>query len=242
MRHLTLGEVVELHFRIIRLTGGAHGLRDLNGLESALAQPKATFEGRDLYATLNEKVAALGFSLIWNHPFVDGNKRVAHAAMETLLLLNGREIEAPVDEQEALMTELAAGQIERDQLQARVGLRARRAHRDAEGTPRSNPSALRSSSTSGQWIPAPSPRSSKRARCSGVALRRRGNQARGVARRRPSARTTTSSSSVTVTSLIRGSTLGIEKAMPCLLELVSSFLDDALDPTELNRREPRSGC
>ncbi len=128
------------------------------------------------------------------------------------------------------------------QLQARVELRALRAHRDAERAPRRSPSALRSSSTSGQWIPAPSPRSSKRARCSRVALRRRGNQARGVARRRPSARTTTSSSSVTVTSLIRGSTLGIEKATPCLLELVPSFLDDALNLAEFDRREPGTGC
>jgi death-on-curing protein len=118
MRHLTLGEVVELHFRIIRLTGGSQGLRDLSGLESALAQPKATFEGRDLYVTLHEKVAALGFSLVRNHPFVDGNKRVAHAAMETLLLLNGRELEAPVDEQERFMTDFAAGQVEREQLVA----------------------------------------------------------------------------------------------------------------------------
>lgn len=116
MRHLTLGEVVELHFRILQLTGGAQGLRDLNGLESALAQPKATFEGRDLYTTLHEKAAALGFSLVRNHPFVDGNKRVAHAAMETFLLLNGRQLEASVDEQERLMTDLAAGQIEREQL------------------------------------------------------------------------------------------------------------------------------
>ena len=116
MRHLTLGEVVELHFRILQLTGGAQGLRDLSGLESALAQPKATFEGRDLYRTLHEKAAALGFSLVRNHPFVDGNKRVAHAAMETFLLLNGRQLEASVDEQERLMTDLAAGQIEREQL------------------------------------------------------------------------------------------------------------------------------
>ncbi len=116
MRHLTLGEVVELHFRILQLTGGAQGLRDLNGLESALAQPKATFEGRDLYQTLHEKAAALGFSLVRNHPFVDGNKRVAHAAMETFLVLNGRQLEASVEEQERLMTDLAAGQVEREQL------------------------------------------------------------------------------------------------------------------------------
>jgi death-on-curing protein len=82
MRCLTLAEVVELHELVLQATRGAPGLRDLGGLESALAQPKATFEGRDLHQTLIEKAAALCFSLVQNHPFVDGNKRTAHAAME----------------------------------------------------------------------------------------------------------------------------------------------------------------
>jgi death-on-curing protein len=116
MRYLTLAEVVELHDLVLTATGGAPGVRDLGGLESALAQPKATFEGRDLHATLVEKTAALGFSLVQNHPFVDGNKRTAHAAMETFLVLNGSEIAASVDEQERLMTDVAAGRVLRDQL------------------------------------------------------------------------------------------------------------------------------
>jgi death-on-curing protein len=100
MRYLTLAEVVELHELVLAATGGAAGVRDLGGLESALAQPKATFDGRDLHQTLVEKAAALGFSLVQNHPFVDGNKRTAHAAMETFLVLNGSEIAASVNEQE----------------------------------------------------------------------------------------------------------------------------------------------
>ncbi len=72
-----------------------------------------TFGGEDLYPTLLEKAAALGFSLIMNHPFVDGNKRIGHAALETFLLLNGMEIKAPVDEQEATILSLAAGEIDR---------------------------------------------------------------------------------------------------------------------------------
>jgi death-on-curing protein len=91
MRYLTLGEVVALHDAIITRTGGASGLRDFGALDSALAQPKATFGGEDLHSTLEDKAAALGFSLAQNHPFVDGNKRVAHAAMETFLMLNGAE-------------------------------------------------------------------------------------------------------------------------------------------------------
>ena len=116
MRYLTLAEVVELHRRLLEMTGGAPGVRDLGALESAVAQPRATFEGADLYPTLLEKAAALCFSLVQDHPFVDGNKRVGHAAMETLLVLNGAEIDATTAEQEQLMLELAAGRIGRSQL------------------------------------------------------------------------------------------------------------------------------
>ena len=116
MRYLTLGEVVELHRRVLQASGGAPGIRDLGALDSAVAQPKATFGGTDLYPTVAEKAAALCFSLVQNHPFVDGNKRVGHAAMETFLVLNGAEIDAAVDDQERLMLELAAGRFDRMQL------------------------------------------------------------------------------------------------------------------------------
>ena len=116
MRHLTLGEVVELHRRLLQTSGGTPAIRDLAALESAIAQPKATFASIDLHPTLAEKAAALGFSLILNHPFVDGNKRVGHAAMETFLMLNGFEIDAPVDAQARLMLDLAAGRIGRSDL------------------------------------------------------------------------------------------------------------------------------
>jgi death-on-curing protein len=75
-----------------------------------------TFGGADLYPSLAEKAAALCFSLVSNHPFVDGNKRVGHAALETFLLLNGFEIRASVDEQERLVLSLAAGQVPREDL------------------------------------------------------------------------------------------------------------------------------
>ena len=116
MRHLTLGGVVELHRRLVAASGGAAGVRDLGLLESALAQPAATFEGAELHPTLVDKAAALGFSLVASHPFIDGNKRVGHAAVEVLLLLNGYEIEAPVDEQERLMLDVASGVLDRKQL------------------------------------------------------------------------------------------------------------------------------
>ena len=116
MRYLALGEVVELHRCLLEATGGASGIRDFGALESAIAQPKATSGGVDLYPALIEKAAALGLSLVQGHAFVDGNKRVGHAAMETFLILNGTEIDAPVDEQERLILNLAAGRIERSHL------------------------------------------------------------------------------------------------------------------------------
>ena len=116
MRYLTLGEVVALHRAILAATGGADGIRDLGALESALAQPKATFGGTDLYPSIVDKASALAFGLAMNHPFVDGNKRIAHAGMAVFLDLNGFEIEATIDEQEQLMLGLAAGQLSRADL------------------------------------------------------------------------------------------------------------------------------
>lgn len=113
MRYLTLAEVLELHHRLIRQSGGSPGLRDLGSLESALAQPQMQFAGQDLYPTLPEKASATGFSLVMNHPFVDGNKRVGHASMETFLILNGYELAAPIDEAEQLILLLAAGRLPR---------------------------------------------------------------------------------------------------------------------------------
>jgi death-on-curing protein len=113
MRYLTLNELIQLHRRIVGQSGGSAGIHSLGALESALAQPHMTFDGEHLYPTIVEKAAALGFSLIRNHPFVDGNKRTGHAAMEVFLILNGYEIDAPVDEQEQAVLQVAAGELER---------------------------------------------------------------------------------------------------------------------------------
>lgn len=116
MRYLTLGEVVELHRLVLAASGGATGIRDLGALESAVAQPRASFGGSDLHPTVIEKTGALGFALAQGHPFVDGNKRVAHAAMATFLLLSNADIAATVDEQEQLMLNLASGRLSRSDL------------------------------------------------------------------------------------------------------------------------------
>lgn len=115
IRYLTLEEVLELHRLALEQSGGLGGVRDLGGLDSALAQPQMTFSGEELYPNLTEKAAALGFSLVSNHPFADGNKRVGHAAMETFLVLNEWELVARVDEQEQIMLRLAAGNLKREE-------------------------------------------------------------------------------------------------------------------------------
>lgn len=93
MRYLTFGEVVTLHRRVLAQSGGASGVRDLGLLESALAQPKATFAGTDLHPTVIDKAARWGSPWsVANHAFVDGNKRLGHAAMEVFLILNGLEM------------------------------------------------------------------------------------------------------------------------------------------------------
>ena len=114
MRHLSISEVLELHQRLIDTSGGAAGIGDLGALESAVAQPHATFEAQELYQDIVTKAAALCFSLVMNHPFIDGNKRVGHAAMEILLVLNGYDIEADVDDQERIILSLAAGDLPRE--------------------------------------------------------------------------------------------------------------------------------
>lgn len=115
MRYLSLNEALEIYRKIIRQSGGSFGIRDLHALESSLAQPRATFGGDDLYPTLSEKASALGFSLIQNHPFVDGNKRIGHAALETFLVINGCEIDASVDEQAQIILLVASGLMKRDE-------------------------------------------------------------------------------------------------------------------------------
>ena len=124
MRYLTLSEAFEIYRRIMERSGGTVGIHSLGALESALAQPRLTFGGEELYPTIVEKAAALGFSLIKNHPFVDGNKRTGHAAMETFLFLNGFEIDAAVDEQEQVILQVASGELGReaftDWLRARI--------------------------------------------------------------------------------------------------------------------------
>jgi death-on-curing protein len=79
-----------------------------------------SFGGEDLYPDAIAKAVALGFSLIRNHPFVDGNKRIGHASTEVMLALNGVSVDAPIDDAERVISGVASGQLGRDELSAFV--------------------------------------------------------------------------------------------------------------------------
>jgi death-on-curing protein len=113
---LSVDVVLKIHRRVIEEFGGAPGLRDRGLLESAVAMPQSTFGGVDLHIGLSEKAAAYHFHLCANHPFMDGNKRVAVAAAEVFLLINGHELSASDNDVEELTLGVAAGRLSKDQV------------------------------------------------------------------------------------------------------------------------------
>jgi len=114
MRSLTIAEVLETYQHVMAQSGGLVGIRDFGALKSAIAQPYMTFGGNELYPSLVEKAAALGFSLIQNHPFTDGNKRTGHAIMALFLIMNGYKINASIDEQVDIILSVASGNLQRE--------------------------------------------------------------------------------------------------------------------------------
>jgi len=108
--------VATIHSDLLQRYGGRPGLRDSNLLDSALAQPKVTVGGTFVHKTLFDKAAAYGFHVCKNHPFVDGNKRVAFVLMDIFLQKNGWEIVAKEDEAYLMMMSLASGKLSKTQL------------------------------------------------------------------------------------------------------------------------------
>lgn len=111
---LTFRRVLRLHELVVDMTGGEHGMLSIPAVESAVAQPQMTFDGQDFYPTLAEKAAALGFSLVKNHGFNDGNKRIGFAAMVLFLRLNGLDWYGEVDEAEQMILRLADSKLSRE--------------------------------------------------------------------------------------------------------------------------------
>ena len=97
-KYITLDVVIAIHDDMIERYGGSFGIRDLGLIQSAIARPQASFGGEDLYPTVLDKAAALFHSLIFNHAFIDGNKRTSITSMARFLYLNGYELTAEKEE------------------------------------------------------------------------------------------------------------------------------------------------
>jgi death-on-curing protein len=108
---LTLDDIIESHQNQIDTYGGSHGIRDIGLLESAIAQPEASFGGRYLHADIFEMAAAYLYHLVMNHPFVDGNKRVGLEAALIFLEINNENLKASDQELIDLVLKTTAGQV-----------------------------------------------------------------------------------------------------------------------------------
>ena len=124
--YLSVAQVLRLHERLITVFGGSRGLRDAGSLESAVARPQMTFGGEDLYPDIAAKAAALMHSLVMNHPFIDGNKRVGVMTMELFLLVNSCELDAVDEAIEAVTMAVARGEVEAEALAIWLRQRTRR--------------------------------------------------------------------------------------------------------------------
>jgi len=115
---LSTADVLTLHADQVELYGGEHGVRDMGLLESAVAQPRASFGGQFLHKDLFEMAAAYLYHLVQNHPFLDGNKRTGAVAALVFLDLNGVEIDAPKGSLYDLTMAVATGQAGKAEITA----------------------------------------------------------------------------------------------------------------------------
>jgi death-on-curing protein len=111
VKYLYPKQVLYLYQQIIQQSGGTVALRDEGLLESAVYRPQASFGGQDLYPDLFSKAGALGHSIVLNHPFVDGNKRVGFEAMRLMLRLNGYDLHASLEAKFDFVMEIAKGKL-----------------------------------------------------------------------------------------------------------------------------------
>lgn len=113
---LSAGQLVALHGELMKAFGGRRGLRDRGALEAAAARPGMTFDGEDLYPDLAAKAAALMHSIVVNHAFVDGNKRVGAAAAELVVEVNGYRLRAEDADLEQVTFSVARGELSAEAL------------------------------------------------------------------------------------------------------------------------------
>lgn len=118
MKTLSKRQILALHDHLIAETGGQAGLRDDGLLESALAAPFASFGSEELYPTLVQKAARLGYGLVKNHAFIDGNKRITAHATLVFLAINGIELRYTQQELSDIFLKLAADEAQCEDLLA----------------------------------------------------------------------------------------------------------------------------
>ena len=118
MDYLTAKQILFIHSRLIKETGGSQGVHDLSALLSAAGRPQSSFDDEDLYPDLYSKAAALLDSLIRNHPFVDGNKRTGMAASALFLRQNGYLLKATNEEFVRVALGVAQSQLDLEQIAA----------------------------------------------------------------------------------------------------------------------------
>jgi death-on-curing protein len=128
VRYLSPAEILYLHHRLTKSTGGAHALRDIGMLLAAVERPKAGFGGKEIYPDLFTKAAALLESLCRNHPFLDGNKRVAYAGTGLFLAENNYRLR-PDPAVETLVLRVAQGEASLNEIAAYLRKRSRRKRR-----------------------------------------------------------------------------------------------------------------
>ena len=115
MKYLSAEQILFIHARIIDESGGAHGVRDIGLLQSAVSRPQATFGGNELYPDIFSKAAALMESVARNHPFLDGNKRTAISSTGIFLGLNGFRLEASQKELVRFALDIAIGKLSNEE-------------------------------------------------------------------------------------------------------------------------------
>ncbi|MBW4477326.1 MAG: type II toxin-antitoxin system death-on-curing family toxin [Tolypothrix brevis GSE-NOS-MK-07-07A] len=115
-KFLTISQVLDIHQRQIQRFGGTSGVRDEGLLDSALAQPQATFGGELLHPTIGEQAAAYLYHLAMNHPFIDGNKRTAFAVMDTFITLNGYSLNLSQEQAYNLVIRVVQKEISKEEL------------------------------------------------------------------------------------------------------------------------------
>lgn len=116
MIKLTQEQVLMLHTELVTVTGGTDGVRDYGLLSSALNAPFQQFDNVELFPTIQQKASRLGYGLIKNHPFLDGNKRIGVHTMLVFLEINGITLEHTQEELYTIVLDVASGKSEIEEL------------------------------------------------------------------------------------------------------------------------------